>query len=308
MAAEPVYGPLHKSKSNGTAIILGIALVIAAATMFIVVQILLRPPQKATTVKETPPSVQGSVQTGQTASSVTISFDGNEADSGDTSPVSCKKGDRVTLPKCGFSREGYEFSNWVDEAGVEYEPGDTLIANDNLTLTAVWNVVATATPQIAKPNNPSEATLETPSVPSESLVSSFPRKWSGTYIGTSSYVEGGHITRAVAFDFTTVTDSGHLEGICYVGIEQTGPGETYGTCYITGDVDWSSGSIHFTGTDWIDQGGLGELREYSGTVDFANQAMGGSAWDVGTGNYEAPWSVRAVSEIAIWQNGSLTRV
>lgn len=28
MAAEPVYGPLHKSKSNGTAIILGIALVI----------------------------------------------------------------------------------------------------------------------------------------------------------------------------------------------------------------------------------------------------------------------------------------
>lgn len=66
--------------------------------------------------------------------------------------------------------------------------------------------------------------------------------------------------------------------------------------------------MSFQGTKWIDQGGLGDLREYSGAVDFSAQTMGGSAWDVGTGLYKTPWSVNAVGEISIWQNGNQTTI
>ena len=143
-----------------------------------------------------------------------------------------------------------------------------------------------------------------------SPADTFPRKWSGTYIGTSSYVQTSdhHITRAVAFHFTDVSQSGDLEGICYVGTADPGAGETYGTCYISGNVDWDTGEIYFRGTGWIDQGGLGDLREYSGSVDFSSDTMGGSAWDVGTGLYETPWNVGAVDTISILQNGSETVV
>lgn len=160
-----------------------------------------------------------------------------------------------------------------------------------------------------KPEPDPEPTPAPAPAPATNHADSFPRKWSGTYVGTSSYVEGDHhINRAVAFNWTTVTESGHLEGICYVGTEDTGPGETYGTCYVSGDVNWDSGEINFSGTEWIDQGGLGDLRQYSGTVDLSSRTMGGSAWDVGTGLYETPWNVSAVDQISIMQNGSVTTV
>lgn len=143
----------------------------------------------------------------------------------------------------------------------------------------------------------------------QSEASSFPRMWSGTYIGTSSLVEGGHhISRAVAFYFMSVTDTGALEGICYVGTDETGQGETYGTCWITGNINWNTNAINMQGTSWIDQGGLGDLREYGGTVDLSSGNMGGTTCDVGTGLYETPWTVHAVESIGIWQNGSLTTV
>ena len=93
-----------------------------------------------------------------------------------------------------------------------------------------------------------------------------------------------------------------------MGSAETGAGETYGTCYVTGFVHWDNGEISIQGTEWIDQGGLGDLREYGGSVNFPAQTMGGSAWDVCTGLYETPWNVSAVSEINIWQDGNLTTI
>ncbi len=143
----------------------------------------------------------------------------------------------------------------------------------------------------------------------QSPAESFPRKWQGTYTGTSSYVAGDHhITRAVAFNFSTVTESGYLEGTCYVGTYDRGDGETYGSYYISGNVDWDTGTISFQGTGWIDRGGLGELRDYSGSVNFSAQTMNGTACGVGTGSYETPWNVSVTGEIAIEQDGSVTRV
>ena len=261
-----------------------------------------------------------------------VEFLGSGADSGSMKPVEAKKGETVVLPKCKFKRDGYKFESWTDGSGNEYEPGDSLEMSRDVTLSAKWVAAekknaeskadANASANIQVTTNvpetktqPSQPQIAAPPVASDDVApqstpaSTFPRKWSGTYIGTSSYAEGdGHISRAVAFHFTTVTETGYLEGICYVGTDDTGPGETYGTCYISGNVDWNTGAISFHGTGWIDQGGLGDLREYSGMVDFSSASMGGSAWDIGTGLYETPWNARAVDQIYIWQNGSQTVV
>lgn len=146
--------------------------------------------------------------------------------------------------------------------------------------------------------------------PEPTPAESFPRRWSGTYIGTSSLANTSdhHISRAVAFDFTSVSESGHLEGVCYVGADYQGPGETWGTCYVSGTVNWDTGSITMEGTGWIDQGGLGDLRSYSGTVNFSARTMSGTAWDLRTGDYETPWNISAVDQISILQNGNLVTV
>lgn len=232
---------------------------------------------------------------------------------GSMKAIDVERGADFILPKCTFTREGYEFDVWTDQKGNEYEPGDTIAVESDVVLAARWVAIPTssqATP--ANPGNSGNASNPTNTSNGSSQQASgylsFPRMWSGTYIGTSSYEEDGHISRAVAFNFTTVEESGYVEGICYVGTDDVSPGETYGTCYIAGNIDWNSGIVRFRGTSWIDHGGLGDLREYSGTLDASMSAMSGSAWDVDTGLYETPWTVHAVSEINILQNGSMTTV
>ncbi len=307
----------------------------ALVTLLIVLIIAVGVATYAIVIKNTQ---EGGVQTEQ----VTIAFSGGSDAKGKMSTVELDKDGELTLPDCDYTRKGYSFDYWRAN-GEDFSPGDTVTVSEDTTFTATWTadkdesdnekdggdnnsessdsksddsastkpeespVTTAATPtQESQPKTQSETQPETQKSPAES----FPHKWQGTYIGTSSYVTTGdhHITRAVAFDFSTVMESGYLEGICYVGTYDRGAGETYGTCYVSGNVDWNTGAISLRGTGWIDHGELGELREYSGSVDFSAQTMAGTAWDVGTGNYETPWNISAVSEIAIEQNGSMTRV
>ena len=249
--------------------------------------------------------VESSQQVPTKAKIHTITFIGA---GGEGSMDECKvdDGGSFVVPKCAFTRDGYDFDLWIDESGKEYEPGDTIVPDANIILAARWIASASQNQSDASSQQPSSnPSTSTPKSP----ATTFPRLWSGTYVGTSSYVPGDHhINRAVALEFTTVSDDGYIEGVCYVGTSDTGPGETYGTCTISGNVDWDTGSIYFRGTGWIDQGGLGELREYTGTVLHSSQSMNGMAGDLGSGLYETPWEVRAVSEINILQNGNLTTV
>ena len=279
-------------------------------------------------------SQEGNVRTEQ----VTVAFSGGSYAKGKMSAIEVDKDDVLTLPDCDYTRKGYSFDYWRAN-GEDFSPGDKVTVSKDTTFTATWtadesesdnkedssankdNSESSGSKNDDSASTKSESPVTTITTPTQqsqpetqpevqkSPAESFPHKWQGTYTGTSSYVAGdGHITRAVAFNFSTVMESGYLEGICYVGTYDRGAGETYGTCYISGNVDWSTGAISLRGTGWIDHGGLGELREYSGSVNFSAQTMGGTAWDVGTGNYETPWNISAVSEIAIEQNGSMTRV
>ncbi len=254
--------------------------------------------------------------TATSTNTVSVSFDGGSADSGTMDALEATQGSNFVVPACTFSRTGYVFKCWVDDNGTAYNPGDMFVPTSSMKLTAQWESVTTesaATPVAdstsSATRSPSNSKTAPAASPKQSHAETFPRMWSGTYVGTSSYVGGDHhITRAVAFDLSVVEESGYFEGTCYVGAEEGGPGEAYGTCTISGNVDWNSGDISFQGNYWIDHGTLGDLREYSGTVDFSSQSMGGSAWDVGTGLYETPWNVHAVDQISILQNGSLTTV
>ncbi len=78
---------------------------------------------------------------------VTISFNGNGADSGSTASMSIELGSSDTLTANGFSRTGYTFSGWntkADGSGISYTNGATFTVSayetrSEITLYAQWS-------------------------------------------------------------------------------------------------------------------------------------------------------------------------
>lgn len=69
---------------------------------------------------------------------VTITVSGGDA--GGQYIAQVEKGTEYTLPSNTFTYTGYVFVNWEID-GTSYEPGDTVTAEDDLTLTAVWRAL-----------------------------------------------------------------------------------------------------------------------------------------------------------------------
>ena len=135
---------------------------------------------------------------------------------------------------------------------------------------------------------------------SDTMVS-FPRGWTGSYDGWSLDQNGENkkIRRQVSFNFTDITEKGSLKGVCYIGADDVTSGATSATYNIAGTVDWKTGDIHVHGTSWIDKGGLAQLRQYNGTVDFSAQTMSGKASDADSGEYEGAWHMKATDVINV---------
>ncbi|MBR3312576.1 MAG: zinc-ribbon domain-containing protein [Atopobiaceae bacterium] len=220
---------------------------------------------------------------------VTISFSGGKDAKGAMDSAVVEKGSTYTLPKCAYTREGYVFECWVGNNGSEYTPGDMAAANTDLTFRAQWAKEKEEEPEPEPEPEPSRA--------NPAAAASFPRLWSGVYQGWVSRSES--IDRQVSFDFTSVSDEGDLVGVCYVGVAQAGTGATYASYNVRGTVDWNSGDIYVYGTSWIEQGGLGDLRQYKGSVDFENRYVAGRASDVDTGDYDGYWRMSAVSQLSV---------
>ena len=72
---------------------------------------------------------------------VTISFDVNGG-AGNMASVEVEPNASVTLPKCTFTRTGYEFSGWaLSPTGVVmYSDGQTITPTASMTLYAIWRV------------------------------------------------------------------------------------------------------------------------------------------------------------------------
>ena len=71
--------------------------------------------------------------------SVTASFDGGGAEGGSTDAISCVRNEYIELPKCGFKRKFHRFSHWELD-GSTYKPGDKLRLQEDVKLTAVWEL------------------------------------------------------------------------------------------------------------------------------------------------------------------------
>ena len=206
-------------------------------------------------------------------------------------------GNKVKLPSCAFKRSGYTFDGWLGEDDKEYSVGDRVTINEDTAFTAIWKKDKSEEEPSAPstPSAPSAPTVTPKTLPSNpSMANSFPLKWAGTYTGFTDDVA---IERQLLFEFSRPSDTGDLTGICYVGVSQTGSGALYGDYYVSGTVNWDTGAIHLVGTSWIDQGGLGDLREYDGTVNFSGQSMSGSCYDVGTNDYKSNWQVYATNTL-----------
>lgn len=88
-----------------------------------------------------PGAVPAASSTRQEELRVTVSFDGNGADSGAVEPLACAQGAEVVLPECdGLRRKGYEFVGWgaSRDAAVRLGPKDAFRANADVTLFAQW--------------------------------------------------------------------------------------------------------------------------------------------------------------------------
>lgn len=229
---------------------------------------------------------------------VIISYLGGDGATGVMGSNEVEVGDEYTLPKCNFERSGYEFRCWEDQEGDTWEPGDTRSAYGDMYYTAQWSEVAKKEnpPKQEDPpkqENPPATSTDPEPTQSSSKASSFSNEWSGTYDGRDN--DDQVIERQLLFDFSNVSDSGEVSGVCYVGVAEQDPDATHGSFNVEGTIDWDSGSLHLWQTSWIDQGGLGPEREFEGTVDFASGTMSGYLSTKGANVYDIPWRCSATN-------------
>lgn len=68
-----------------------------------------------------------------------VTFDANGGDG--RMPAMRTSQDEVTLPECGFTRDGYLFAGWLTEDGRTLDAGDTLELEGSTTVTATWSPI-----------------------------------------------------------------------------------------------------------------------------------------------------------------------
>lgn len=83
-------------------------------------------PVDSVTVSETTPTLY------------TVSFDGDEATGGSMAPLELAGGSTLTLPQCGYTKTGFQFTGWL-YGTTTYRPGDRVTtAYGDMTFTAQW--------------------------------------------------------------------------------------------------------------------------------------------------------------------------
>ena len=211
--------------------------------------------------------------TSEAEGNVTLTFMGNGASKGDTSRIQCDAGQEVRLPECGFSRDGYVFDCWEGDDGHQYYPGDIVYPDDDADYWASW---------IPIDDSEDDSSIR--------KASAFPKTWTGSYVGYSQYVEGGSTERTVRFVFTDISDSGSIEGICYIGINDPEGGT--GSYYVEGYIDWETREISLHGTRWYKQEDVKYMRTFTGTVSYDYSTIAGTC-EMSDGTRPGDWTMQS---------------
>ena len=89
---------------------------------------------------------------------ITVSFDANGGyGSMDVGKVS---GTIYTFPECGFKRDGYTFVGWKDQYGVAYQPWQSIMLTNDLTLYAQWGAIQNGLKYLFTSENPYRVELK----------------------------------------------------------------------------------------------------------------------------------------------------
>ena len=216
---------------------------------------------------------EDSEMTSEAETIFTLTFKGNGASQGGTSSIQCDAGKGVHLPECGFIREGYAFDCWEGDDGHQYYPGDIVYPDGDASYWASW--------------------MPIDEVEDDGLIgkaSMFPKSWTGSYMGYSQYVEGGSTKRTIRFVFSDVSDSGSIEGICYIGINDPEGGT--GSYYVEGYIDWDTREISLHGTRWYKQEDVKYMRTFTGTVSYDYSTIAGTC-EMNDGTRPGDWTMQS---------------
>ena len=195
-------------------------------------------------------------------------------------PLTCGEGETITLPTCGFVREGYKFDCWEDDSGHSYAPGDQVEVKNDMTFWAVWT-----TSNADGGDAPAEAgTEENENDPS----ASFPKHWSGSFEGYSEHVDGGTYNTSVKLTLSSVSSGGRLAGTCCIGYED--PQARTGSYHVEGHIDWATGEISLVGTSWENQGDLEYMRSFDGAVNSGFTSITGTS-QRNDGSHQGYWGM-----------------
>ena len=215
-----------------------------------------------------------------------ISFNAAGGD-GAMESVHVPRGISFTVPKCAFTWDGHFFSYWITNSGVTYLPGDVLIVDGDLELTAVWDAVG------YKGETTAAKVEEAPEVGVLS-ADTLPNMWSGSFEVHSDAVEGGTFWRSVVIEFSEHNADGLVAGAATVGVLDDVPGAASGSYFFEGIIDWQTGHIEIVGTGWADQGTLTDMGGFRGTVDPNTNTMSGEWFDPNNIVLPGLWQVAAM--------------
>ena len=214
-----------------------------------------------------------------------ISFNAAGGD-GTMESVHVPRGISFTVPKCAFTWDGHFFSYWITNSGVTYLPGDVLIVDGDLELTAVWDAVGYKSEMAAKAEEAPEVGVLS--------ADTLPNMWSGSFEVHSDAVEGGTFWRSVVLEFSEHNADGLVAGAATVGVLDDVPGAASGSYFFEGIIDWQTGHIEIVGTGWADQGTLTDMGGFRGTVDPNTNTMSGEWFDPNNIVLPGLWQVAAM--------------
>lgn len=170
---------------------------------------------------------------------------------------------------------------------------DTSTEEDPRTSEDADSQTDTEVPSISTNSDPASAS---PTEIANNLAQTFPRSWSGSYMGHSSFSSTGDVERQAYIHLDTVNGSGAIAGTCEVTSEDAEEGHMHSHYTVRGSVNWETGYIALNGIEWIEQGDFSWMTNFEGTLSEDSLSITGRAYSARPGANTGVWNMLAIND------------
>lgn len=144
----------------------------------------------------------------------TVSFRGGGATGGTTSSINAEYGDNITLPACGYYKDGYDFDRWESDSGSTFAPGDMFHVQGDAAFTAQWQIKTRVS------STPTPTPTATPAEKNRYEVVKKDLSW--TEASAECNAKGGHlVTITSREEMNTIVAMAEQAGIDFVWLGGT---------------------------------------------------------------------------------------